>query len=1011
MTFKQTKIASAVSTALLMLAAAPAFAADDQAQAPATQTSAPAKKDTVTVTGAEPVVVTVTGIRASLEQSLNVKRNSGANISVITAEDIGKMPDKNLADSLQRLPGVAVRTDYDEAEKVSMRGTNPDMALVLFNGHTVSSGDWYVADQQSSSRSTSLSLVPSSVLNQALVYKTSQANIVDGGLSGTVNVTTRKPLQAKERLSGTIEGGGVYSDLPGKFGPQFNASVNWKNESNTFGVLVQGFSEKRYMRRDSSSRLAYGTSSGWDVINTATMKGITDESLAGTGYKAADLNGVRMPGTMSLEFSEGVRDRKGGIFSMQFKPNADFDVTTTGFYSRMSGENYGRLQAGATYSMLLGKAEPLGGTAATSPNAVNAAGQQVFASIRNPVIVDETTVFGDHLRVLKAADIAYPAGTPPQYIGNTEGFFRQGAEGMGSFIDLDAKWRASRDLTFKGLFNLTRGVGKTDLDQGVTFARYGTGVSYRMGDVEDAPYVHYTGTGAPTVGLNPDGSGYKVVSAGASGVNTEDREKSLDLTGEYRLDLGPLTTTYFGTHWSEHSRFSHRFAPVVFAPTLTSPSAGTIPFPSDFGKFLNTPAGSDIDSITYTPEALKAYIATRFKYTGTEFDRRVAGEIEAVETQKAVFAMQDFEFDNLGLTGNFGLRWTSTRINAQIVTPIPSGVCPKYGPGQTPVPCAAYPTAINTAGDGNTLVDGVPFNPLQGTVYWKKPTDRTYNRLLPSLNLRWEPAKGMITRFGASRTIGRQNYNLLGAGFGSPSCTASGCQVTGPNPDLKPLISSNGDLSFEWYFAPRALAQLNFFVSSLSGLPKTGANPQGVFVDLIDPRDNTVKSFSVNTSSQQSGLIHGIEASFEMPVGGGFGFNANVSRAVTRMEDGRPLVGASEHAANLGGYYENDTWSARLVWNYRGAYVSSSTAPSPTANSQGLSVINGITMPAAPTFAKGVANVALTVNYNWSQNLMFSFSGTNLTNPTRAQYRYSEEEQQKLDASGRQYYMTARYKF
>jgi iron complex outermembrane receptor protein len=100
-----------------------------------------------------------------------------------------------------------------------------------------------------------------------------------------------------------------------------------------------------------------------------------------------------------------VRDRKGGIFSMQFKPNADFDVTTTGFYSRMSGENYGRLQAGATYSMLLGKAEPLGGTAATSPNTVNAAGQQVFASIRNPVIVDETTVFGDHLRVLKAADI------------------------------------------------------------------------------------------------------------------------------------------------------------------------------------------------------------------------------------------------------------------------------------------------------------------------------------------------------------------------------------------------------------------------------------------------------------------------------------------------------------------------------------------------------------------------------------------------------------------------------
>ena len=195
------------------------------------------------------------------------------------------MPDKNLADSLQRLAGVAVRTDYDEAEKVSMRGTNPDMSLILFNGHTVSGGDWYVADQGSSSRSTSLSLMPSSVLNQAIVYKTSQANIVDGGLAGTINVTTRKPLAQKEKFSGVVSAGASYAELPGKSAPDMNATVNWKNDASTFGVIVQGFAEKRYVRRDSASRFAYGTSSGWDVINTTTMKGITDESLAGTGLQ------------------------------------------------------------------------------------------------------------------------------------------------------------------------------------------------------------------------------------------------------------------------------------------------------------------------------------------------------------------------------------------------------------------------------------------------------------------------------------------------------------------------------------------------------------------------------------------------------------------------------------------------------------------------------------------------------------------------------------------------------
>ena len=236
MIFQQKPVAAAVSMALLSLAAMPALAqAQDSTQM---QT------------------VEVSGIRASLAKSLNVKKNSSANVEVITAEDVGKMPDKNLADSLQRLAGVAVRTDYDEAEKVSMRGTNPDMSLILFNGHTVSGGDWYVSDQGSSSRSTSLSLMPSSVLNQAIVYKTSQANIADGGLAGTINVTTRKPLSQKEKFSGSISLGAAYAQLPDKITPDLNANATWQNDAGTMGIIVQGFKEKRYSRRDSTSRSA-----------------------------------------------------------------------------------------------------------------------------------------------------------------------------------------------------------------------------------------------------------------------------------------------------------------------------------------------------------------------------------------------------------------------------------------------------------------------------------------------------------------------------------------------------------------------------------------------------------------------------------------------------------------------------------------------------------------------------------------------------------------------------------
>ncbi len=950
--------------------------------------------------------VEVTGIRASMAKSLNVKRNASANVEVITAEDIGKMPDKNLADSLQRLAGVAVRTDYDEAEKVSMRGTNPDMSLIIFNGHAVSTADWYVADQNSSSRSTSLSLVPSSVLNQAIVYKTSQANLVDGGLAGTINVTTRKPLAQKEKVSGVIQGGVTYADLPGKSAPDLNASINWKNDANTFGIIAQGFAEKRYVRRDSVSRLAYGASSGWDVINTSTMLGITDASLAGTGLTAADLNGVRMPGSMSSEFVEGVRDRKGGLLSLQFKPNNDIDVTATGFYSRMKANNYGRLTSGAMYSMLLGKGDPLGGVTAASAN-TNSNGQRVYAQIRNPVIVTETTMYGDQLRVLKSADIVFPDGTTPQYVGNSEAFYRDGATAESGFLDLDANWRVNDDLRIKTLLSTTRGVGETERDQGTTWARYGTGISYALNGVDNAPSVQYLGAGANQPGLNADGSGYSLVSQTASSNKTVDRESSAQLDAEYKLDKGIFTTFETGVRFADHRRKNNRWQPAFRSATATGAPAGYESYPGDFGDGLD--GNFDNTGFYFTPEALKDYINGATKPSSAEFERRVVNEIDMRERQYAAYVMQSFETDKW--SGNFGLRFTRTKINADIVTPVPAGACLKAEPGQAAIPCAAYPTAITTAGDGSTYYDGQAFNPAAGLVYYKSPNERTFDNWLPSLNVRYEVRPEMYLRFGASRTIGRQNYNVLGSGFGTPSCTANGCTVTGPNPGLRPLTSDNVDLSWSWYFARRSLVAVDLFHSTIDGYVKTGAVTQGETVQLVDPADNTVKTFFVNSSSQQGAKINGIEVSYEQPLWGSFGFNGNVSRAKTKVDDGRPMVGASEWAGNLGGYFENDKWSARLVWNYRGKYVSSTTAPSPTANSQGLTVINGVAMPTAPTMAKGVATLAASVNYNVTDNLVFSVDATNLTNTKRAQYRYSEEEQQKLDVSGRQVYVQLKYRF
>src|SRR5271168_2815673 len=146
--------------------------------------------------------IVVTGIRQSVEESLKIQRASTDIIDVITAEDIGKMPDKNVADSLARIPGLntssagANEGGFDENDRVSMRGTNPSLTQTLINGHNVSAGDWFVLDQTGTvGRSVSFTLLPSEIVGQVVVEKSSSASLVEGGVAGSIDIITRKPLE------------------------------------------------------------------------------------------------------------------------------------------------------------------------------------------------------------------------------------------------------------------------------------------------------------------------------------------------------------------------------------------------------------------------------------------------------------------------------------------------------------------------------------------------------------------------------------------------------------------------------------------------------------------------------------------------------------------------------------------------------------------------------------------------------------------------------------------------
>src|ERR1700712_5283668 len=158
---------AAAAVLALFGALAPTQVFAQAAAAPATPSSGPA---------AEGQRVEVTGLRASLEASLAKKRSADSVVEVVTADDIGKLPDKNVADAIQRVPGVNISSSaggeggFSENDRVSIRGTSSSLTQTLVNGHTIGTGDWFVLDQAGAvGRSVSYALLPSEIVSAVTV--------------------------------------------------------------------------------------------------------------------------------------------------------------------------------------------------------------------------------------------------------------------------------------------------------------------------------------------------------------------------------------------------------------------------------------------------------------------------------------------------------------------------------------------------------------------------------------------------------------------------------------------------------------------------------------------------------------------------------------------------------------------------------------------------------------------------------------------------------------------------
>lgn len=200
--------------------------------------------------------ITVTGIRGALQDSMNIKRDATAVVDAVSAEDIGKFPDTNVAEALGRIPGVSVSRQFGEGSAVSIRGASNQLTLTTLNGQNVASTGWYT--EQEIDRSFNYSMLPPELIAGMEVYKSSQADLLEGGVGGTVNVKTRRPLDLDANTV-FLSGSGTYSSASEEMDPAYSGLYSFKNDAETFGVMVAAaVSEYNLVRRGDEGLPGWG---------------------------------------------------------------------------------------------------------------------------------------------------------------------------------------------------------------------------------------------------------------------------------------------------------------------------------------------------------------------------------------------------------------------------------------------------------------------------------------------------------------------------------------------------------------------------------------------------------------------------------------------------------------------------------------------------------------------------------------------------------------------------------
>ncbi|MBU6207948.1 MAG: TonB-dependent receptor plug domain-containing protein, partial [Alphaproteobacteria bacterium] len=294
---------------------------------------------------AQPGDIVVTGFRRSLEEALNVKRNSIGAVDAIVAEDIAKFPDQNLAESLQRIPGIAINRDGGEGREITVRGLSGQFTTVRVNGMEAEASTYLAGSGGgvNNNRSFDFNQFASELFRNLIVHKTGEASLDEGSLGAVVDLNTGHPLGAKSGLHGGINVQAVNNDLSRNTGPKISGLLNWKNEAGTLGINVSaayahtkqlelGNNSTRWEQAAFNSVTTGGAT--YNCWNKVSGKYVYSPGGGATGLAACNQAALafhpRIPRYGDISHD---RNRQGYTGAIEWQPSSKTNIEIDGLYS------------------------------------------------------------------------------------------------------------------------------------------------------------------------------------------------------------------------------------------------------------------------------------------------------------------------------------------------------------------------------------------------------------------------------------------------------------------------------------------------------------------------------------------------------------------------------------------------------------------------------------------------------------------------------------------------------